>query len=893
MRSFFPLFRFLVLSIVLVAVSSSCSTKKNTTASRAFHNLTAKYNYYFNANESYTNATKKVASTYSLNYTMPLPVLLVGDKQVASMVGGDMDRAITKCTDLINRHSITAKPEQKRGATTSKDRKFYNQNEFVKWAREAWLLIGKARVWKGAYMEATLTFEHIILQFPETPMWHEAQIWLARISIINNDFVGAEDRLRIISSNRKYPKNKYFTHLLESTWADFYFRQGNFEKILPHLKKSIDNAPDKSSRLRYTFLQAQVLQKQGNYSEASKVYQKVSKMNPPYEMNFNAKINLAATLQMAGKGLDMKKVLIKMARDEKNREYLDQIYFTLGEIERSAGNIDQAIEYFKLSAHSSVSNSHQKGISYLTLADYYFAKPQYTVAQAYYDSAYNALDETHPGYKILETKTLNLNKLVENLNIIDLEDSLQRVAKMSPKDRDAVIAQLIQKVREDEDRLKREEQEDRDRFAQFQQTQRTGRQMDQTQGGKWYFYNQSTLSFGMSEFQMKWGKRKLEDNWRRKNKRIVSDFGSVAQETADSSGVPKKVLDNKSREFYLQDLPMSDSLVLISQKRIEEAMFKVGQIYENDLKDYDEAIKAYERLTERFPESFYAIESYYNIYQIGRFNNKQAKAEGAKQTILSKYPGSRYALMLSNPNYIEELRQKQKQENEFYETTFNLYKTGKYSQAIENARKGLTEYKGSANEPLYQFILALSIGKTTDFKSFKDELSLLVERYPKAPVASTAKEMITFIDQREVQFATTQEVAKDGSTSTTTTETIAVSYLQPVGEHVFVAVVPKKSAINQLKFNVVSFNVDNFLNLNLTVNNQELSQFFELITVESFKDMKESMTYYNQIINEEGLMGKLSPDEYSLFVISRQNFEKLKEEKSVVNYLNFFRLYYK
>jgi tetratricopeptide (TPR) repeat protein len=270
-----------------------------------------------------------------------------------------------------------------------------------------------------------------------------------------------------------------------------------------------------------------------------------------------------------------------------------------------------------------------------------------------------------------------------------------------------------------------------------------------------------------------------------------------------------------------------------------------------------------------------------------------AKAELAKQNILQKYPESRYALMLSNPNYIEELRQKQKLENDFYEATYNLYKTGRYREAIENAKKGLTDYKGSANEPRYQFILALSTGKTSDFKSFRNELNVVVELYPNAQVASTAKEMITFLDQREVQLASVQDVSTDKPTDKPTVSEAAVLYNPPAGEHLFVAVVPKKSAINQLKFNVVSFNVDYFLNLNLTVNNQELSQFFELITAESFKDTKEAMEYYNQIVKEEGLMGKLPPEEYSLFVISRQNFEKLKQEKSVANYLNFFRTNYK
>jgi len=392
---------------------------------------------------------------------------------------------------------------------------------------------------------------------------------------------------------------------------------------------------------------------------------------------------------------------------------------------------------------------------------------------------------------------------------------------------------------------------------------------------------------------MKWGKRKLEDNWRRKNKRIVADFDAVSQEVTDTTGMPKKILDNKSREFYLQDLPMNDSLILISQKRIEEAMFRVGQIYEIDLKDYEEAIKAYEKLTERFPKSFYAIESYYNIYQVSRFSNKEAKAEQAKQILLNQYPTSRYALMLSNPNYLEEMRQKQKQEDEFYEQTYNLYKLGRYSEAIQKAKMGLSEYKGSANEPRYQFILELRTGKTASFNAFRDELSVLIEKYPKADVAKTAQEMITYLDQREVQLASSQSLTTETTTQLGTTTVSTTAYLAPEGKHIFVAVVPKKSAINQLKFNVVSFNVDYFLNLNLSVNNQELSQFFELITAESFKDMKEAMTYYNQISTEEGLMGKLAPDEYSLFVISLQNFERFKADKSVANYLNFFRTNYK
>jgi hypothetical protein len=88
--------RYLYIAFVLVAVViGGCSTQKNTSVSRAYHNLTSRYNYFFNAKESFNNGIKQAEESFNFNYTFPLPVLLFGKPQVVSMVGGDMDRAIT------------------------------------------------------------------------------------------------------------------------------------------------------------------------------------------------------------------------------------------------------------------------------------------------------------------------------------------------------------------------------------------------------------------------------------------------------------------------------------------------------------------------------------------------------------------------------------------------------------------------------------------------------------------------------------------------------------------------------------------------------------------------------------------------------------------------------
>jgi tetratricopeptide (TPR) repeat protein len=878
------------LAVILLIAVSACSTKKNTTVSRAFHNVTAKYNFYFNANESYKKAITTVSANYTYNYTTKLPVLLVGKPEVASNVGGDMDRAVTKCTELIRHHSITVKPERKQGSMTKRDKDFYNQSEFVHWTREAWLLVGKARIWKGEVAEAAQTFEYIILQFPNTSMWYESQVWLAQIDIIRNDFISAGDRLREISANRKYPKGKYYTHLLSSTWAEFYQRQGQTQAMLPHLTKALKNAPDKWSKLRYTYLLAQVHSEAGSPQEAVKLFSKVIRKSSSYEMSFNARLQMASLSLTTGKGKDFKRQLIKMTKDEKNKDYLDQIYYSLGAIEQREGNIEKAIEYYTLSAKSSVSNNNQKGLSYLTLANYFFAKPNYRISQSYYDSAYNALDNTHPEYAILEVKTANLNKLVENLTVIQTEDSLQRIAKLSSRERDVIIAQLIAKVREEEAKAKQEEQEDRNRFNQFQQGQRSN--LNQPQGTGWYFYNQSALSYGQSEFRMRWGQRKLEDNWRRKNKRVVMQDEQLAGQTeTDSTGVPKKPIDNKSREFYLQDLPLNDSLIAISNQKIEQSMLQVAEVYEKKLKDFPEAIKAYDIFTTRFPRSMYSPEVYYNAYQLNLQQGNSAQAERSKQALISNFPNSRFALMLTNPNFLSELNQKQKEQEQFYQKVFELYKTNKCSEAILEGRRGISTYKGSEIEPKLHLLVALCTGKTTNLQTYRESLSYVVKQFANTPEASAASDILKILSERELQLTST--VSTDAVKPIDEVVTPTAKYLAPEGEHLFIAVIPKKSPINQLKFNIISFNVDNFLLINLNVGNRELNENFDIITVEGFKKPEEAWGYYQKAMVEEGLMGSILQTDYSMFIISRANFQIFTNEKSVAEYLGFFRATYK
>lgn len=880
----------LLLGIVLLLGVWSCSTQKNTFVSRNYHNLTSFYNYYYNAYDSYKSGTYKAEKGINYNYTLPLPVLLIGESQVPGIVSSDMERTLNKCTMLLARHSITVKPARTKNTLSPKEKEFMSLNEYVKWARESWLLVGKAHIWKQDLTKARSTFEFVIRQFPGLPIWFEAQVWLARVAILEGDYVDAQDRLKSVESNRKRPRNKEFNHLLSSTWAYYYQKQQQPETMLPHLRKAIELAPKRNDKIRYTYILAQTLQQVGKNGEALVAYQKVLRLNPAYDMAFSARIQMIALSQKQGD--ELKRELIKLSKDAKNADYLDQLYFTLGNLEKKDGNIDKAIEYYTLSAKYSKSNSNQKGMSYLVLADYYFSKNDYTRAQAYYDSSYNSLDNTYPEIERIEQKAKYLNSLVENITTIKTEDSLLRIAAMPKEERDALIKAIIANIEVEEQRARAMEQEERNQSLLYQQTQRYRTENTQ-EGGKWYFYNQASLSYGQSEFQMKWGKRKLEDNWRRKNKRVLSSDEVTGAGTGNTSGQePQKQLSPKTPEYYLVNLPFSDSLKQLSVEKIKNAMLRVAEIYEVNLSDYNEAKAAYLKLAQRFAEHDIAANAYYRLYRMASQYNRQDDAALFRSTLITNYPKSPYAILLSNPAYFEQLSKQQNEGEALYQKAYEFYTKGQLSEALSIVQGGLAKTKNTPLEPKFMLLEALCQAKTAELKVFKTSLSNLAANFPKTEEGQLAEVMLKQVEQRELQLISGQ-TDLDIAPVTPQTEIQASIYSATDGEHMFVMLVPKRSNINQTKFNIISFNVDEFLDADLNVANQPFTDYIEMITCTGLKDKQTAIKYFKMISKEPKVFAGLKPTDYQMFVISIDNFARFLSDKSIPDYLNFFKANYK
>ena len=345
---------------------------------------------------------------------------------------------------------------------------------------------------------------------------------------------------------------------------------------------------------------AQLWLKKKEYAKASELFTEVIKLKPKYDMMFNAKINRALSYDSGSEDSnDIKKMLTKMVKDGKNKEYLDQIYYALADIAFKENNEPLGIEYLQKSAASSVSNNKQKALSYLRLGELFFDKPEYVKSQAYYDSCLTVLPEDYERYETIYERSKALSNLVDNILIVQEEDSLQKMANDETY-RNEVVEKLVQKAIEEEEQKKAALENEAN--VNYLDNNTTNTVAPST--GKWYFYNPTTLGFGFTDFKKNWGNRKLEDNWRRSNKQTVANFDDDdLTETTDSAKTDSskiKINEKTTPEYYLQYVPLTAEKMNTSHNKIIEALYAIGNIYREDFEDYKNSTAAFEELIERY-----------------------------------------------------------------------------------------------------------------------------------------------------------------------------------------------------------------------------------------------------------------------------------------------------
>ena len=886
----------------------SCSTQKNTAQSRWWHSFNARYNTYFNGSQAFIEGNLEKEKGNKDNYTELIPLYTVGNKQSRDIGKGQFDRTIEKCEKAIHQHSIKVKPEWNSSKRkTAKDREWLGRREYNPFLWKAWLLLGKAQFQKGAFDEAAATFSYMSRLYHTQPLMNGlARAWLAKCYTELGWKYDAEDVIRNMSrDSMDFRAVKDWDY----TYANYYIRLGDYQKAIPYLRKVIKHERRSIQRAREWFLMGQIQNLVGNREEAYRAFGKVIGCHPPYELEFNARI-AQTEVAASSDSRQMISKLRRMAASDNNAEYLDQVYYAIGNIHMTRRDTTEAIRAYEKGNRLSTRNGIEKGVLLLTLGNIYWEKEQFADAQRCYGEAIGLLDKERPDYEALSNRSKILDELVPYTNTIHLQDSLLALATMPEAERNKAIDRVI-------DALKKKEKEERD--AQLEQEAAAAANASQAAradnnravtptmpsagNGQWYFYNPTAVSQGKATFQRQWGKRENIDNWQRINQTVISLKGDTPEDQQDQED-PETAMDQErplsptdsiaadphERDYYLAQIPFTAEQQAECHTLLQEALFRAGII----LKDKMDHLRLSEqylcRLTSDYPGYEHADEAWYHLYLLYLRQGNHLQANNCISHLKAEHPESEWTILLTDPYYAENAKFGEHIEDSLYAATYEAFKQDRTDMVKANASLSAKRFPQGANRAKFLFIDGMSRLNDGDGDGCMELLREVVERYPDSEVSPLAGMIIKGVqDGRRLHGGkfdigdvwTMRDITL--THDSTVVDTLSTERNQ---QYLFLLVYePDSVSENQLLFEMARYNFTNFLVRNFEIQIDEDNGLHRMI-ISGFLSFDEAMQYARQLYGNNQMKEKLAS--CRSLIISEANLQLIGRQFSYDEYQQFY-----
>ena len=911
--------KFLCLTILLMSMGS-CASQKNTASTRRWKSFKARYNTYFNAHQAYLEGMQAKKNGNKDNYTEIIPLLMASNKASQNLGGGQFETTVKKCEKTIKLYSIKTKPEAKRGrAMTPKEKAFRNRKEFNPFLKNAWILMGKAQMQQGQFVEAASTFAYTERLYHDQPqVANVARSLLALCYTELEWYYDAEELLRKVKQD-SIPRAS--RKVYNTAMANLLLRQKHWEEALPYLRKEASNLPRGVPRSRGYFLLGQICQMLDLREEGYKAYQKCMRQSPPYEVKFNAQIRQTEVMPQ-GNYLQKIKKLKRMAKNPNNKNYLDQVYYAMGNVYLALPDTASAIEAYGKGGTLSSRGGATKAVLMLSLGDIYWAQERFDKAQRCYSAAVSSLNKENERYEELTKRNKVLSQLVPPTKEVFVQDSVQAMARMSEKERNDIIDKVIAFAKEKE---KEKIKQRNDSLLKAQRKQaRSNRAAegdkgtsgdDKEKSGTWYFYNQQTVIAGREQFQRLWGNRPDEDNWQRINKEATAQPTVDEIKEAPADSLQKKADDDQaddkrkrskrkknytdtisdgpfSRKYYLDQLPLTEEKLAASNKKLANALFTAGVIEKDQLENYALSRKTLLRLYREFPNYEKMDELLYHLFLLELHWGSREQADVYLKELAQKFPNGKYTALVTDPQFEDKARYGILREDSLYRSAYQAYLSNDYKTVESACAISKSQYQQGANRAKFIFFEAMTQLRHNDVRGFAATLRSLVKAFPKEPICELAKGIITHLEAGRVpaegQFDLLSLWEARGTAAAALDSTLRSDTLQAdrFTDHELILTYQKgsldegKLLYEVSRFNFTSFNIRNF-DIEITQTGDRVEMLLK-----GFNGFDEVHRYQQDLFTDSictPLLRKVEP-----IIISKHNHQLIGIKYSWEEYKQFY-----
>jgi hypothetical protein len=865
---------YFLLTSLLLLLSWACSTENNTPLNRFYHQTTAKYNGHFNAKELLRISLKTYQDSRKEDFYVLLPVYPVPtEKEVKGMLPA-IDTAVVKCAKVILNHSMP-----------TAENMFYKTVEYNKWIDENWLTVGEAYFYRRDYQKALDNFQFVKRFFEKDISTYIASLWIARIYIEQRKYADAKLILDALNERAEIQNDKKFTDYIpflrnknpeagpqmsknlqfeiHRAYADLALRRREYDIAIEGLELAIAKCTNAKEKARLHYILAQVYQLQNKTPDAAFHYGKAFKAAAAPDIAFNARLNRAIVSGDDRLMADLQKML----RDAKNATFKDQIYYAMAIMELTKGNKPLAKSHLTSSAFYSNNNKRQRAQSYEKLGDLSFQEKNFVYAQKYYDSSSRFITDDYPNGEQIKSKATKLADLVKAIEVAQFEDSVQKIAALSEKDREDFLKETIKQIKRDEQRRKELEAA---KLLALQQSQPTN---NNTNANKFIFNNTKLREEGFNEFRKNWGQRENTDDWRRSERIDLNANIDVKDQDSSQAQASNQTKDSLTVETLLKDIPLTPAALIASQERLLDALYTSGVLYKEILNETELAAAQFLAILDKkldHPTDLSAAFQLYKIYENG------SGADQYRQYILKKYPSSDAAKYFKDPDFYVKQKQSAQKDQQAYLALVEKYDQGYFSQVQSATQQIIDSDPANAYRSEYLLLNALAVGQqATDKQVLVPLLQRIIDEKPKSDQAVRAKEMLDILKKGYSKF----DANKPNK------ETSIFTDIPNVPQFVIVLLDDDEEA-DDLRTVVANFSTKAFKTAKVKVSVKTTLDEKNFILISEFPTSKIAWDYLNAY-----KAGAEYLDDYQnnkIFIINQENLKKLIETSKFDEYKGFF-----